>query len=84
MPSNIEVSRSRAFLDPTQPPSRSQVFLDAIDTVRATPTISTWPEIEDVTAGILEDALYLGIPIDEVVRRLDEETRPIFARGEGP
>jgi len=84
VPSNIEVSRSPAFLDPTQPPSRSQVFLDAIDTVRATPTISTWPEIEDVTTGILEDALYLGIPIDEVVRRLDEETRPIFARGEGP
>ncbi|MDP9445182.1 MAG: sugar ABC transporter substrate-binding protein [Actinomycetota bacterium] len=84
VPSNIAVSRSRAFLDPTQPPSRSQVFLDAVDTVRATPTISTWPEIEDVTGNILEDGLYLGLPVDEVVRRLDEETRPLFARGESP
>ncbi len=84
VPSNIEVSRSAAFLDPTQPPSRSQVFLDAVDSVRATPTISTWPEIEDVTSSILEDALYLGLPVDEVVRRMDDETRSIFARGEGP
>ncbi len=84
VPSNIAVSRSSAFLDPGLPPSRSEVFLDTIDSVRATPTISTWPEIEDVTAAILEDALYKGLPVDEVVRRLDDETRDVFARGETP
>ncbi len=84
VPSNMEVSRSRAFLDPTQPPRRAQVFLDAISTVRAVPSISTWPEIEDATEGILENALYLGQPVDEVVRELDETTRPLFARGEAP
>ena len=84
VPSNIDVSRSSAFLDPNLPPSRSQVFLDTIGSVRPTPTISTWPEIEDVTGAILEDALYKGLPVDEVVRRLDEETRDLFARGEVP
>jgi multiple sugar transport system substrate-binding protein len=84
VPSNITVSRSREFLDPDLPPSRSQVFLDTIASVRPTPTISTWPEIEDVTGAILEDALYKGLPIDEVVRRLDGETRDLFARGETP
>ena len=44
--------------------------------------ISTWPEIEDVTSGILENALYRGDRLDDVIRELDEQTRPLFARGE--
>jgi multiple sugar transport system substrate-binding protein len=84
VPSHIEVSRSAAFLDPGQPPGNAQVFLDAIPTVRAMPTISTWPEIEDVVGGILENALYRGDRLDDVIRDVDEQTRPLFARGEGP
>ena len=82
MPSHIATSRSDAFLDPTQPPRNAQVFLDAIPTVRQVPTISTWPELEDVTGGILENALYRGDRLDDVIREIDELTRPIFARGE--
>jgi multiple sugar transport system substrate-binding protein len=84
VPSNIEVSESADFLDPDRPPRNAQVFLDAIPTVRAMPTISTWPEIEDAVAGILENALYRGDPLDEVIREIDEQTRDLFARGEGP
>jgi multiple sugar transport system substrate-binding protein len=84
VPSHIATSRSPAFLDPTRPPRRAQVFLDAIPTVRALPTVSTWPEIEDVTGGILENAFYRGDPLDRVIRDLDEQTRPLFARGERP
>jgi multiple sugar transport system substrate-binding protein len=83
VPSNVEVSRSPAFLDTTRPPRRAQVFLDAIPTVRALPTVSTWPEIEDVVGGILENALYRGDPLDNVVRDVDAQTRPLFARAEG-
>jgi len=84
VPSNQAVSRSEAFLDPTQPPRRAKVFLDAIQHIRAVPTISTWPEVEDAAEGILEDAMYKGLPVDEVARRVDEATRPILARAEGP
>ncbi len=84
VPSHIEVANSPAFLGPAQPPRSAKVFLDAIPTVRALPTISTWPEIEDVTGGILENALYRGDRLDDVIRQLDEQTRPIFARGEHP
>ncbi len=82
VPSNMEVSRSAAFLDPTKPPRNAQVFLDAIDTIRRTPTISTWPEIEDVTNGILENGLYRGDRLDDVIIALDEQTRPLFERAE--
>ncbi len=82
VPSHIEVSRSDAFLGSTQPPRNAQVFLDAIPYVRPVPLISTWPEIEDVTSGILENALYRGDRLEDVIRDLDEQTRPLFARGE--
>jgi multiple sugar transport system substrate-binding protein len=84
VPSHVGVSTSPAFLGPAQPPRSAKVFLDAIPTVRALPAVSTWPEIEDVTAGILENALYRGDRLDDVVRELDEKTRPLFARGEYP
>lgn len=82
VPSHIGVSTSAAFLGPAQPPRSAKVFLDAIPTVRALPTVSTWPEIEDATGGILENALYRGDKLDTVIRDLDEQTRPLFARGE--
>lgn len=82
VPSNIDVSRSAAFLDPAKPPRNAQVFLDAVPTIRQLPAISTWPEIEDVTDDILENALYRGDPLDQVISEIDKQTRPLFARGE--
>ena len=84
VPSLREVAESDAFLDPTQKPRNSQVFLDAVATIRNVPTLSTWPEIEDAAEPILENGMYLGKPIDEVVAEVDEATRPLFARAEHP
>jgi multiple sugar transport system substrate-binding protein len=82
VPSLRAVAESDAFLDKSKPPRNARVFLDAVPHLRPLPQISTWPEIEDATAGILENGFYLGTPVDQVVRELDEATRPLFARGE--
>lgn len=84
VPSNIAVANSPAFLDPDAAPRHAQVFLDAIPTVRRVPTVATWPEIEDVTDGILENAFYRGDKLDDVLAELDKQTRPLFARGRNP
>jgi multiple sugar transport system substrate-binding protein len=84
VPSLVDVSRSEAFLDPSLPPRRAQVFLDGIPSIRSAPVISTWPEIEDVSEPILANGLYLGQPASEVAERLDRAARPLFARGETP
>jgi multiple sugar transport system substrate-binding protein len=80
VPSLIDVSRSPAFLDPRAKPRNSRVFLDTIPQIRRVPSISTWPEIEDAAEGILEGGLYENVPTEEVVRQLDERTRPMFVR----
>ena len=82
VPSLISVSKERVFLDPTARPRSSQVWLDALDHMRSVPAISTWPEIEDTSEGILENGLYHGTPVEQVARELDSKTRPLFARAE--
>jgi multiple sugar transport system substrate-binding protein len=82
VPSLKKVAESDAFLDPSQKPANSRAFLDAIATIQHVPTISTWPEIEDVTDGLLENGMYLGQPVDAVVAEIDRRTRPLFARAE--
>jgi multiple sugar transport system substrate-binding protein len=82
VPSLKSVAESDAFLDPGKKPRNSRVFLDGIATIRRVPTISTWPEIEDASEGILENGMYLGQPVQKVVADLDRATRPLFARAE--
>jgi multiple sugar transport system substrate-binding protein len=82
VPSLKAVARSEAFLDPAAKPRSSKVFLDGIPTIRRVPTVSTWPEIEDTAAPILENGLYLGQDAQRVARELDRVTRPLFARAE--
>jgi multiple sugar transport system substrate-binding protein len=82
VPSLIEVSRSDAFLDPSAKPANSRVFLDTIPYIRRVPSISTWPEIEDASEGILEGGLYENVPSAEVTEQLNARTGPIFARAE--
>jgi multiple sugar transport system substrate-binding protein len=84
VPSLREVAESDAFLAPSQKPRNSQVFLDAVATIRNVPALSTWPEIEDAAEPILENGMYLAQPIDEVVAEVDEATRPLFARAARP
>ena len=81
MPSLRSVAQSTAFLDPTKKPANSRVWLDAVSTIRHVPTVSTWPEIEDAAEPILENGMYLGKPVDQVVAELDAATRPLFERG---
>lgn len=85
VPSLKEVATSGAFLDPTQAPADSQVFLDGIPTIRRTPVISTWPEIEDLAEEILTRAFYEpGYSIDDTIAALEEETVPLFEEGAAP
>jgi multiple sugar transport system substrate-binding protein len=82
VPSLRSVAESDAFLAPDLDPASSSVFLDTIPAIRALPTISTWPEIEDVTSELLEAASANGTPAAAVAEQLDQATRELFARAE--
>lgn len=82
VPSMIEVAESGAFLDPTQAPRHSEVFLDGVEAIRRTPVIPTWPEIEDEAEEILTRVFYEeGYSIDDGLRELEETTGSLFEEG---
>lgn len=80
VPSLIEVAESPVFLEADEPPANARAFLDTIPSIRRVPTISTWPEIEEAAEPLLEEGLYEGLPVDQVLASIDEATRPAFAR----
>lgn len=53
-----------------------------IPVIKRVPTVPEWPEIEDASEAVLEEALYEGATPGEVVRELDAATRSIWARVE--
>jgi multiple sugar transport system substrate-binding protein len=82
VPSLKRVADSGAFLDPTQMPAHSGVFLEGIPNIRRTPVIPTWPEIEDVSEEFLTRLFYEeGYTIEKFLSDLDAETRPLFEEG---
>ena len=83
VPSLKSVATSGAFLNPAEPPRSSRVFLDAIPSIRATPVIPTWPEIEDVAEEILTRAFYEpGYTVERTIAELDAETKELFAEAQ--
>ena len=82
VPSLRSVAESPAFLDPAQAPSRSQVFLDGIASMRRTPVVPVWPEVEDIVEEQMTRAYYdEGASLDSVLAEIDRRTRPVLARG---
>ena len=82
VPSLEAVANSGAFLDPSQPPAHSQVFLDSIEVMQRTPVIPTWSEIEDVSTEILTRAFYEeGYTIEQALEDLEAQTIPLFEEG---
>ncbi len=80
VPSLKRVASSADFLDPSRPPRSSQVFLDAIPTIRRLPVASTWPELEDAIDLALKRAYYTELTVDEALARIDRETAPLLER----
>lgn len=82
VPSLQSVARSPAFLDPTQPPAHSEVFLNGIPSIRRTPVLPTWTEIEDIAEEYLTRIFYEeGYSVETGLRELEEETRDLFEEG---
>lgn len=82
VPSLRSVAESSAFLNPTVEPAHSEVFIDAIEGMRATPVLAGWPEIEALTEEYLTRVWYdadESAEVDDLLAELDERTRPLFA-----
>jgi multiple sugar transport system substrate-binding protein len=84
VPSLKSVATGGSFLNTLDQPKHPQVFLDAIPSLRRTPVLPTWPEIEDISEEILTRAFYEdGYTVEQSLQELDEATRDLFEEGSG-
>ncbi|MFN8621862.1 MAG: sugar ABC transporter substrate-binding protein [Chloroflexota bacterium] len=81
VPSLKSVATSPAFLDPTKAPASSQVWLDAIPTIHALPTLQGWPDIEEQADEALAQAFYGELSVDDAIAEIDSRTAPFFKVG---
>ncbi len=64
----------------TQPPASSEVFLDNIPAIHRLPSMSTWPEVEDIFNAEFDRAFYVPIDVPAAIDRVIEQSRDAFAR----
>ncbi|MFO7682719.1 MAG: sugar ABC transporter substrate-binding protein [Chloroflexota bacterium] len=81
VPSLRAVAESPAFLEPSKSPSRSRVFLDTIDTVRAVPVTANWPIIEDTASQDIEQAFLGQVSVAEAAETAVQRTMQYFDSG---
>lgn len=78
VPSLRSVAESPAFLDPTAKPANSQVWLDAVPTLRQVPVYGNWPPIEDAVSKEIERAFYGQATVEEATSAALSITAPLF------
>lgn len=78
VPSRREVAGSPVFLEPDAPPANAEVYLDNLERARVSPTVGSWPLVEEVGDAILADTFYGRIDREEGIARLHAETDPLF------
>lgn len=79
VPSLRAVAESPVFLEPDEPPARSQVFVDAMEVIRAVPVMANWPAIEDTASQDIEQAFYGRVSVPEAAAAAIERTRQFFS-----
>lgn len=80
VPSVRSIAESPVFLDSAADPASSQVFLDAIPTLRPMPSSPGWHEAEEVAGEILTQLFAGRLSVDEAVSRIAEDTRTVLAQ----
>ena len=84
VPSLKSVANSPAFLDPTQAPANSKMYLDVIPTIRLVPVSAAWPAVETAVNQEIERAFYGTAPIDIAIQEAIRRANAEFAKVTSP
>ncbi len=74
VPSIKAVAESPLFLEPTDPPANSKVFIDALSQMHQLPVTKNWSAVEGLSDDALNEMFYGRLSIDEGIDRIAKET----------
>jgi multiple sugar transport system substrate-binding protein len=78
VPSLRALAQSPVFIDPNARPANSQVFLEAIPSIRHLPLMTTWNDIEGVVDHELRSAYFGLITLDEAIETANRRSAEFF------
>ncbi len=79
VPTVKTIANSPVFLDATQKPASANVFLDSITSIRRTPNIGSWNEIETRVDPLIEEWYFSdGLPKERLDRAVNAATVGLF------
>ncbi|MCB0011100.1 MAG: sugar ABC transporter substrate-binding protein [Anaerolineales bacterium] len=78
VPSLSAVAESDYFLDPSQPPANSRIYLDTVPVIRQVPIMTTWIAIEETANKEIERAFYGQVTVAEAAATAAALTQPYF------
>lgn len=78
VPSLVAVANSPTFLNPTQSPANSRVYIDTIPILGRVPIMPTWTGIEEAASKEIERAFYGTATLDEAIDTANQLTAPYF------
>lgn len=78
VPALKAVAESPVFLDPQASPSNSQIWLDAIASIRPAPVLKYWDDIERLTGEELRRAFYGEAPLTDAIQSAIFRTEDYF------
>jgi multiple sugar transport system substrate-binding protein len=73
IPARKDVATSPVFLDPLQPPASSQLFLNALENGKPTPTVPYWNEAIETLNGALEPVWEGTQTAEQALKGIDEK-----------
>jgi multiple sugar transport system substrate-binding protein len=73
IPARKDVATSPVFLDPLQPPASSQLFLNALENGKPTPTVPYWNEAIETLNGALEPVWEGTQSAEQALKGIDEK-----------
>jgi multiple sugar transport system substrate-binding protein len=80
VPSLKSIANSPAFLDPTQPPANSKMYLDAIPTIRRVPITPVWGAVESAVNAEIDRAFYGTATLQEATAAAIQKANAEFAK----
>jgi multiple sugar transport system substrate-binding protein len=80
VPSLKSVANSPAYLDPTQAPANSKMWLDVIPTIRRVPISPVWGNIENIVNAEIDRAYYGAATVDQAIDAATQRANAEFAK----
>ncbi|HMA37812.1 MAG TPA: sugar ABC transporter substrate-binding protein [Chloroflexia bacterium] len=81
VPTLPSVATSPAFLDPTQAPANSKMYLDILPAIRRLPASAAWPAVDAAVNAELDRGFHNELTVDQTITQMTQQGNRALTAG---